>query len=263
MQVIRHRRSINPAVLRVAVAAFSLGGLTSSVLVADAAGAASSHKAKSLTIGTTKNATQGTILVVGGRTVYFLKTPSSTACTSQCLKIWPEVLLPKGVKHAKAGKGVKASKLGTEKDGRSLQATYGGHSLYFFVGDTAPGQVNGNISDVWGTWSDVVTTSPAHVTITAPTLAPAAKGTTTTKPPAPGSKTKTTTKPKSTPAIPTTPLPTPTTQPTQPTTPPTHPPTPPTQPPPTTTPTTYPPPPPPTTTPTTSPGGGGGGGVGF
>jgi predicted lipoprotein with Yx(FWY)xxD motif len=225
-QVKRHGRSINPAALRVAVAAFSLGGLTSSVLAASAAGAASSHKVKSLTIGTIKPATQGTILAVGGRAVYFLKVPSSTACTAQCLKIWPEVLLPKGVKHAKAGNGVKASKLGTEKDGRSLQATYGGHALYFFVGDTAHGQVNGNITDVWGTWSDIVTAKPAHVT--APT--PAANGTTTT-----------TTKPKSTP------LPSPTTTPaTQPV------------PPPTTTPTTSPPPPPTTTT--TSPGGGG---VGF
>ena len=32
--------------------------------------------------------------------------------------------------------------------------------LYFFVGDKSSGAVNGNLTDTWGTWSDVVTVKP-------------------------------------------------------------------------------------------------------
>ena len=102
----------------------------------------------------------GTVLV-SGKTLYTLK-PSSTACNAACQKIWPEVLLPKGVTKATAGPGVNAAKLGTVKGaGGALQVTYSGKALYWFVGDKAPGQVNGNVTDTWGTWSDVATVKPA------------------------------------------------------------------------------------------------------
>ena len=51
-------------------------------------------------------------------------------------------MLPKGVTKATAGTGVSASKLGTvTRSGGVLQVTYGGKPLYWFVGDTAAGQV--------------------------------------------------------------------------------------------------------------------------
>jgi predicted lipoprotein with Yx(FWY)xxD motif len=129
----------------------ALGGLSVSALAADAAGAS-----RNVVISTTKNPKLGTILV-SGKTVYTLKA-NQTPCTSQCLKIWPEVVLPKGVKKAKAGKGVDAAKLGTVKRKNGvLQVTYAGKPLYFFVGDTAAGQANGNITDTWGKWSTYVT----------------------------------------------------------------------------------------------------------
>ena len=40
-----------------------------------------------------------------------------------------------------------------------------GKRLYWFVDDTAPGQVNGNITDKWGKWSVVVLAKPAHSTL--------------------------------------------------------------------------------------------------
>jgi predicted lipoprotein with Yx(FWY)xxD motif len=45
--------------------------------------------------------------------------------------------------------------------GGALQVTYSGKALYWFIGDKAPGQVNGNVTDTWGTWSDVATVKPA------------------------------------------------------------------------------------------------------
>ena len=79
------------------------------------------------------------------------------------LAIWPELVLPKGVTKATAGTGVNASKLGTVKrSGGVLQVTYGGKALYYFVGDSGPGQVTGNnLTDTWGTWFAVVTAKSA------------------------------------------------------------------------------------------------------
>ena len=124
------------------------------------AGAASSHAAKGVVISTLKTTKYGTILV-SGKTLYSLA-PSSSACKASCIAVWPEVLLPKGVTKATAGSGVSASKLGViMRSGGALQVTYGGKALYWFAGDTASGQVNGNVSDSWGKWSVVVTKAPA------------------------------------------------------------------------------------------------------
>ena len=92
-------------------------------------------------------------VLASGKTLYVLK-PSSTPCTAACLKVWPALVLPKGVTKATAGSGVSSSKLGTKSlAGGVRQVTYGGKPLYFFVGDTGPRQVHGNVSDSWGTWT--------------------------------------------------------------------------------------------------------------
>jgi predicted lipoprotein with Yx(FWY)xxD motif len=94
-----------------------------------------------------------------GNTVYVLK--GNAPCTGGCLTVWPAVVLPKGVRHPTAGSGVSASKLGTVKMSGGLQVTYGGKRLYFFRGDSARGQVNGNVTDTWGKWTAVVLSKPA------------------------------------------------------------------------------------------------------
>jgi predicted lipoprotein with Yx(FWY)xxD motif len=136
---------------RWAGALLALGGLSGLLLAGGAAGAASG-----VVVSSTSTPAHGTILV-SGKTVYTLKA-SKTPCTAQCLKIWPALMLPKGVTKATAGTGVSASKLGTVKrSGGALQVTYSGKPLYFFIGDAVAGQVNGNITDAWGKWSDVAT----------------------------------------------------------------------------------------------------------
>lgn len=107
-------------------------------------------------ISTAKNAKLGTILVADGSAVYTLKA-SKTACTAECLKAWPPVLLPQGVTKATAGRGVNASKLGTVATaGGALQVTGSGHALYWFSKDKAPGKVHGSVKNKWGTWSTLV-----------------------------------------------------------------------------------------------------------
>lgn len=147
---------------RIAGAMLAIGGLSASAVAPGTAGAATTT-----VVSTTKNAKFGTILV-SGKTVYTLKA-SKTPCTAKCLKVWPELLVTRGSKKAKAGNGVNAAKLGSVKRANGiLQVTYSGKPLYWFAGDTAAGQVHGNVTDQWGTWSVVVTAKPAQTAGTSP-----------------------------------------------------------------------------------------------
>ena len=160
-QANQHRRTTRRIrVGRVVIAVVTLGGLSASVLAVSTAGAATSREATSVAVSTVKTTKFGQILV-SGKTLYTLK-PSKTACTAACLKIWPELVLPAGVTKATAGHGVTASKLGTVmRTGGVLQVTYSGKPLYWFSGDTAAGQVHGDVTDTWGKWSVIVTAKPA------------------------------------------------------------------------------------------------------
>jgi len=141
---------------RWAAVILAAGAASAATLAVGGAAGASTQGAKVTAVKTSK----GTVLS-DGTTVYTLK-PSSTKCTAACLVVWPAVVLPSGVKHASAGSGVTASKLGTVTvPGVGVQVTYGGKRLYRFSGDTASGQVNGNVSDEWGKWIAVVVSKSA------------------------------------------------------------------------------------------------------
>jgi predicted lipoprotein with Yx(FWY)xxD motif len=151
-----------------AFVAVALGTLATSPAFAGTIGTLGTISAqRALVVSTTQSPEFGTILV-SGTALYTLK-PGRTPCRAKCLRVWPEVLLPKGVKNAAAGAGVDAARLGTVKrKGGALQVTYAGMALYRFSHDTAPGLVTGNVKDTWGTWSVVV--------ISAPAMAPAQPG---------------------------------------------------------------------------------------
>ena len=88
----------------------------------------------------------GQILVDGqGLSLYLV---SSGVCTGSCAGIWPPVPYDD---VAGLGDGIDASLLGqTEREDGFLQATYNGHPLYRYSGDSAPGDVNGQgVNDVW------------------------------------------------------------------------------------------------------------------
>lgn len=214
-QAKQHRQAACRLSLRGSVAALGLGGLAVSLIATSCGSMVSAPTTPTpVVISASQSATYGTILV-SGNTLYTLK-PSQTACTTECLKIWPAVLLPKGVTAATAGPGVSASKLGTVAGaGGVLQVTYSGQALYWFVGDKAAGQVNGNITDKWGTWSDVVTEASATASPAPTSLAPVTSKPTPTAAPTPktAAPTQTTAAPTPTTAAPTptTAAPTPTT----------------------------------------------------
>jgi predicted lipoprotein with Yx(FWY)xxD motif len=114
-------------------------GLVILVLVAAALGAvtgvASSATGKRATVKTGTSAL-GRIVVDGrSHTLYLFKKDKhgKSACSGACAQFWPP-LLTSG--KPKAGKGAKASLLGTTRrsDG-TRQVTYHGHPLYTFVVD--------------------------------------------------------------------------------------------------------------------------------
>lgn len=85
-----------------------------------------------------------------GRTLYlFTKdTASSSSCTGTCLSVWPPF---DATGAAQAGGGVSATLLG--KTGSGTQITYNGHPLYYYVGDTKPGDTNGqDLNQFGGSW---------------------------------------------------------------------------------------------------------------
>jgi predicted lipoprotein with Yx(FWY)xxD motif len=94
-----------------------------------------------------------------GRTLY-IYTPdegqSSPQCTSTggCASTWPP-LDAHGTLHAQGH--AQQSLLGTE-DG---QVTYNGHPLYFYAGDSAPHETNGQ--GVGGIWYVINTNGSVHL----------------------------------------------------------------------------------------------------
>jgi predicted lipoprotein with Yx(FWY)xxD motif len=74
-----------------------------------------------------------------------------SVCYGDCAAYWPPV-----IGDPSAGPGVTGN-LGTvTRTGGSVQATYDGHPLYTYIGDSAPGQAGGNdINLNGGLWHDV------------------------------------------------------------------------------------------------------------
>ena len=107
----------------------------------------------------------GRILVgSGGRTLYdfVADTTMASTCYGACASLWP----PLTVSGApKAGPGVRASLLGTTKrtDGRT-EVTYNGHPLYYYAGDTKPGDTTGQDINQFGALWYVLTASGMEVT---------------------------------------------------------------------------------------------------
>jgi predicted lipoprotein with Yx(FWY)xxD motif len=105
---------------------------------------------------TLKTAKVGGVIVLTdarGLTLYWFApdTPTTSRCTESCAAYWPPVF-----GRPEAGPGV-TGHLGTiSRPGGGVQATYDGHPLYTYIGDSGPGQANGNDLDLnGGLWYEV------------------------------------------------------------------------------------------------------------
>lgn len=95
----------------------------------------------------------GTYLVdADGLTLYYFTrdvTPGQSVCFGGCLEAWPPLLLGEGEEFA-PGDGVSGTLGALARDDGTMQATYRGRPLYYWQGDTAAGETNGEgVGGVW------------------------------------------------------------------------------------------------------------------
>ena len=144
------------AALALVISACASSSSSSSAPAAAASSPATSTQASSASgnaLGTTT--INGTLVVTNakGMTLYWFAPDTSTTskCTGSCATYWPPVTGP-----VTAGSGVTGT-LGTitRPDG-TTQATYDGHPLYTYAGDTAAGQAKGNgLNASGGLWYEM------------------------------------------------------------------------------------------------------------
>jgi predicted lipoprotein with Yx(FWY)xxD motif len=121
------------------------------VSASSAAFASSQAPRPTLTAG---SSSYGRVLFDGrGFVVYaFTRDPrGKSVCTGACAKAWPPYVVKT---RLRAASGVKARLLGTTRraDG-SLQVTYAGRALYYYVGDRSKGQILcHNVTEFGGVW---------------------------------------------------------------------------------------------------------------
>ena len=147
---------LQPSVPAAAVVAAGVSVLALALLGTAAAQAGGPAPAASRTAVALKTETIGGAAVLAngkGLTLYWFApdTPGRSACYGSCAAYWPPA-----TGRPTAGPGV-TGRLGTiTRSGGQLQATYNGHPLYTYVGDSAPGQARGNnLSLNGGLWHAV------------------------------------------------------------------------------------------------------------
>ena len=145
------------------------GGAAAPAATTSSPAAASGTMLKTTTIGGVTVLTNAK-----GFTLYWFAPDTSTTskCNGSCATYWPPVKGP-----ATAGAGV-TGKLATitRADG-TVQATYNGHPLYTYKGDTAPGQASGNNLNLsGGVWHEVTASGAAAPAAPAPSTSTSSGG---------------------------------------------------------------------------------------
>ena len=149
------------ALLAVAAAAAVLAACSSSAASSSSGGGSGSGSPAAATGGSLKTATLGGATVLtsaGGFTLYSFApdTPTTSNCNGTCAQNWPPVTGPA------TASGVTGTFGTIKRSDGSVQATFDGHPLYTFAGDTAPGQNKGNGLNIsGGLWHEITTSGTA------------------------------------------------------------------------------------------------------
>jgi len=158
----RNRLRMLLALLAVAAAAAVLAACSSSGTSSTSGGSsASTSSPAAAAAGSLKSATIGgaTVLTSSrGFTLYSFAPDTSTKsnCNGTCAQNWPPVTGPV------TAAGVTGTFGTIKRSDGSVQATFDGHPLYTFAGDTAPGQNKGNgLNVAGGLWHEITTSGSA------------------------------------------------------------------------------------------------------
>lgn len=98
----------------------------------------------------TRSTSIGTVLTnAAGKTLYWfaIDTPTTSKCTGSCATYWPPVT---GTPKAASGASLTGTFGTINRAGAVKQATYDGHPLYTYAGDSGPGAVSGNGKNLSG-----------------------------------------------------------------------------------------------------------------
>jgi len=135
-----------------ALAACSSSGTPSGASSSGASGGHTAAAAGSLQAAKIGGAT--VLTSAKGFTLYSFApdTPTMSKCNGTCAQNWPPV------KGAASAPGVTGTFGTIKRSDGSAQATFDGHPLYTFAGDTAPGQNKGNgLNAAGGLWHEITT----------------------------------------------------------------------------------------------------------
>ena len=126
--------------------------------------------ATSPTVASRTIAPVGAVLIgSNGRTLYYLSTETSTSitCTAACTSRWTPYVVAKASTPTGSA-AVHGSSSTTTRPNGAVQVTFDGHPVYFYAGDSGPGQARGQ--GVQGTWFVLSTvSSPGPQDTTTPT----------------------------------------------------------------------------------------------
>ncbi|HJW21883.1 MAG TPA: hypothetical protein VJ506_05585 [Candidatus Limnocylindrales bacterium] len=158
------------------VAACSSGGATPSPTAAPQSSSSAQASGSVYTVAVQQSAAFGAYLAgEDGKALYLLTKDSSgtSTCTGQCASNWPPFTLDTG-ETVVAGSGVTGTLSTIKRPDGSDQVAINGLPLYYFKGDTAAGQTNGQGAN--GVW---FLSSPTGTTVGAagsPASSPAGSG---------------------------------------------------------------------------------------
>ena len=150
-----------PAAAAAAAALVACGSAGASPASSSAPPSAGSSSPAAAAASTVKTATIAGVTVLTsskGFTLYSFAPDTSTTskCNGTCAQNWPPVTGPV------TGAGVTGTFGTITRTDGSVQATFDGHPLYTFAGDTAPGQNKGNgLNAAGGLWHEITTSGTA------------------------------------------------------------------------------------------------------
>ena len=159
----RHRWLAPTGLAAVALLAAACGSSSTSSSAStsspSAAATSSSSAAAAAAVNSAKIGSVSVLTNSNGRTLYWFVPDTSTTskCNGTCAHYWPPVQGP-----VTAGSGVAGTFATITRSDGSKQATWNGHPLYTYIGDTAAGEATGNgLNLSGGVWHEVTLTGAA------------------------------------------------------------------------------------------------------
>jgi predicted lipoprotein with Yx(FWY)xxD motif len=139
------------------LAAIAVLGIVTIAFAASGAGPATAARSVRVQV---RSGSLGRYLVDGrGRSLYLFERDrhGRSACYGACASVWPPLMASGRVTH---GAGVNGYKLGSvARRGGGREVTYAGHPLYYYAGDSRPGQLSGEGLNQFGAPWDIVSPS--------------------------------------------------------------------------------------------------------